>query len=92
MRDRVYGEPLRSPPQKQVCCAKPNHLKNSLDTLPDIFSDLLPRAPHPPKMTHSHKKTPPKDVFGYSSIHPNPPQHMWIEANTRVPKQVLRER
>jgi hypothetical protein len=45
MIDGVIDEPMRDPPQKQVWLPKPNHLRNTLDTFPDIFSDPLPRAP-----------------------------------------------
>jgi hypothetical protein len=58
MRECVFEEPLKATPQKQVWCHKPDYLKNPLDTLPNISSDPLPRAPQPPKMTHANKKTP----------------------------------
>jgi hypothetical protein len=45
VRDDVFEEPVRAPPQKEVCVPKPNHLRNKLDTYPDISSDPLPRAP-----------------------------------------------
>jgi hypothetical protein len=60
VRDGLLVEPVRAPPQKQVWCPKPNHLRNTLDTLPDISSDPLPRAPQASKKTHSHKQIPPK--------------------------------
>jgi hypothetical protein len=47
MRDGVIDEPMRNPPKKQVWLPKPNHLRNTLDTFPDISSDPLPRAPQP---------------------------------------------
>ena len=43
-KDGVFVEPPRAPPQKQVWVAKPNHLRNPLDTLPDISEDPLPTA------------------------------------------------
>jgi hypothetical protein len=49
VRDGVIDEPMRNPPQKQVWLPKPNHLRNTLDTFPDISSDPLPRAPQPSK-------------------------------------------
>jgi hypothetical protein len=39
---------------------KPNYIRNTLDTLPDISSDPISSAPQPPKNTHSHKQIPPK--------------------------------
>jgi hypothetical protein len=52
---------MRAPPQKQVWIQKPNHLRNTLDTLPDISSDPFPRSPQPPKKkASSHKQNPPK--------------------------------
>jgi hypothetical protein len=55
----MIEEPLRASPHKQVWVPKPNHLRNTLDTLLDISSDPLPRAPHPSKRrTHSHKQIP----------------------------------
>jgi len=35
-KDGVFEGPLKPPPQKQVWVQKPNHLKNPLDTLPNI--------------------------------------------------------
>jgi hypothetical protein len=52
VRDGVFVEPLRASLQKKVWCTKPNHPRNPLDTLFDISSDLLSRAPQPPKMTY----------------------------------------
>jgi hypothetical protein len=44
-----------------VWILKPNHLRNTLDTLPDISSDPLHRAPKPSKnKALSHKQSPPK--------------------------------
>jgi hypothetical protein len=56
----VIDEPMRDPPQKQVWLPKPNHLRNTLDTFPDISSDPLPRAPQ------SSKRKPPST----NKIHP----------------------
>jgi hypothetical protein len=39
-----------------VWCPKPNHLRNTVDTLPDISSDPFSRDAQPPKNTHSHKQ------------------------------------
>jgi hypothetical protein len=50
---------MRAPPQKQVWVPEPNHLKNTLDTIPDISSDPLPRAPQPPKKLKTHKQISP---------------------------------
>jgi hypothetical protein len=57
VRDVVIEEPMRAPPQKQVWVPKPNHLRNTLDTLPGISSDpFLERHSHPksPKHTNRH--------------------------------------
>ena len=43
-KDGVFEEPPKAPPQKQVWVSKPNHLKNPLDTLPNISEDPLPKA------------------------------------------------
>jgi hypothetical protein len=61
MRDGVIDEPVRASPQKQVWHPKPNRLRNTLDTFPDISSDPFPRAPQPSKKkAPSHKQNPPK--------------------------------
>lgn len=66
VRDGVIEEPVRAPPQKQVWLPKPNHLRNTLDTLPGISSDHLPRAPQPSKKkAPSHKQNPPKREVRY---------------------------
>jgi hypothetical protein len=66
VKDGVIEESVRAPPQKQVWIPKPNHLRNTLDTLPDISSDPLPRAPQPPKKkAPSHKQIPPKREVRY---------------------------
>jgi hypothetical protein len=66
MRDGAIDEPVRAPPQKQVWPPKPNHLRNTLDTFPDISSDPLPRAPQPSKKkASSHKQNPPKTEVRY---------------------------
>jgi hypothetical protein len=44
VRYKVFEEPPRAPHQK-VWIPKPNHLKNPLNTLSNISSDPLPRAP-----------------------------------------------
>ena len=43
LRDGVFEEPPKTTPQKQVWIAKPNHLRNPLDAMPDISSDSLPK-------------------------------------------------
>jgi hypothetical protein len=59
--DGVIEEPVRAPPQKQVWVLNPNHLRNTLDTLPNISSHPLPRAPKPSKKkAPSNKRNPPK--------------------------------
>ena len=40
----VFEEPHRAPPRKQVWMSKPNHLRNKLDTMPDMPP---PRNPMP---------------------------------------------
>jgi hypothetical protein len=61
VRDCVIDEPMRAPPHKQEWLPKPNHIRNTLDTFPDISSDPLPRAPQPSKKkAPSHKQNPPK--------------------------------
>jgi hypothetical protein len=66
VRDGVIDEPMRDPPQKQVWLPKPNHLRNTLDTFPDISSDPLPRAPQPSeKKILFHKQNPPKRGVRY---------------------------
>jgi hypothetical protein len=62
----VIDEPVRAPPQKQVWLTKPNHLRNTLDTFPDISSDPFPRAPQPSKKkAPTHKQNPPKREVRY---------------------------
>jgi hypothetical protein len=58
VRDGVIEEPVRAPPQKQVWVPKPNHLRNTLETLLDTSSDPLPRDPQPSKT-----KGPPTNKF-----------------------------
>jgi hypothetical protein len=53
VRDGMIERPVRAPPQKQVWVPKPNHLRNTLDTLPNI-SSVPPLKAQPPK-----NKTPP---------------------------------
>jgi hypothetical protein len=63
VKDGVFEEPIRAPPQKQVWVSKPNHLRNPFDTLPNISEDLLHKAKKLPRVTHTHKKVsqqPPK--------------------------------
>ena len=47
MGDGVIEEHVRAPPKKQVWVSKPNKLRNTLDTLPDISS--VPPKAQPPK-------------------------------------------
>ena len=51
-KDGVFEEPPKAPPQKQVWVPKMNHLKNPLDTLPNISKDPLPKAKQPPRVNH----------------------------------------
>jgi hypothetical protein len=50
MRDGVIEEPVRAPLQKQVWVPKPNHLRKTLDTLPDISSVPPPKVELPKKI------------------------------------------
>jgi hypothetical protein len=68
VKDRVFKEPPRASPQKQVWVPKPNHLRNPLDTLPNISEDLLPKSKKSSRVTHTHKKVsqqPPKREVRY---------------------------
>jgi hypothetical protein len=68
MKDEVFEEPSRAPPQKQVWVPKPNLLRNPLDTLPNISEDPLPKAKKLSRLTHIHKKVsqqPPKKEVKY---------------------------
>ena len=68
VKDGVFEEPPKSPPQKQVWIPKPNHLRNPLDTLPNISEDPLPKAKKPPRVNHTHKRVnqqPPKREVRY---------------------------
>jgi hypothetical protein len=56
VKDGVFEEPLKAPTQKQVWVLKPNHLKNPLDTLPNISEDPLPRAKKTPRVNHTHRR------------------------------------
>jgi hypothetical protein len=56
----VIEEPVSAPPQKQVWVPKPNHLMNTLDTLPDISSVPPPKAKPLKKKAPFHKQNPPK--------------------------------
>jgi hypothetical protein len=63
VKDGVFEESPKAPPQKQVWVPKPNHLKNPLDTLPNISKVPLPKAKKPPRVNHTHKRVsqqPPK--------------------------------
>jgi len=67
VKDGIVEEPPKAPPQKQVWIPKPNHLRNPLDTLPDIPEDPLPKAKQPTKVNHTHQKEnqPPKREVRY---------------------------
>jgi hypothetical protein len=68
VKDGVFEEPPRAPPQKQVWVLKPNHLRNPLDTLPNISEDPLSNAKRPPRVNHTHKRVsqqPPKREVRY---------------------------
>ena len=54
VKDGVIEESPNAPPQKQVWIPKPNHLRNPLDTLPDIPKDSLPKAKQPARVNHPH--------------------------------------
>jgi hypothetical protein len=57
VKDRVFEEPPRAPPQKQVWVLKPN-----------ISEDPLPKARKLPRVTYTHKKVsqqPPKREVRY---------------------------
>ena len=67
-KDGVFEEPPKAPPQKQAWFPKPNHLKNPLDTLPNISEDPIPKAKQPPRVNHTHKRVnqqPPKREVRY---------------------------
>jgi hypothetical protein len=71
VKDRVFEEPPRAPPQKQVWVPKPNHLRNPLDTLPNISKDPLPKAKKLPRVNHTHKRVsqqPPKSAIGMVTL------------------------
>ena len=68
VKDGVLEEPPKAPPQKQVWIPKPNHLRNTLDTLSNISEDPLPKAKQPPRVNHTHKRLdqqPPKREVRY---------------------------
>jgi hypothetical protein len=56
VKNGVIEEPVRAPPQKQVWYPKPNYLRNTLDTLPDISSHPLPKAPSHPESPNLTKR------------------------------------
>jgi hypothetical protein len=61
----VIDEPMRAPPQKQVWLPKPNHLRNTLDTFPDISSDPFLELLSHPKIKPPHKQNLPKREVRY---------------------------
>jgi hypothetical protein len=68
VKDGVFEEPPKAPPRKQVWVSKPNHLKNPLNTLPNISEDPLPKAKKPPRVNHTNKRVsqqPPKREVRY---------------------------
>ena len=68
IKDGVYEEPPKAPPQKQVWIPKPIHLRNPFDTLPNISEDPLPKAKKPQRVNHTHKRVsqqPPKREVRY---------------------------
>jgi len=68
IKDGVFEERPKAPPQKQVWIPNPNHLRNPLDTLPNISEDPLPRVQKPPRVNHTHKRVnqpPPKREVRY---------------------------
>lgn len=60
--DGVIIEPPKAPPVKKVWAPKPNHLRNSLDTLPNAPKEPLPKVQPPPRVNQNYKKvnSPPK--------------------------------
>jgi hypothetical protein len=56
IKDEVFEEPPKVPPQKQLWVPKSNCLKNPLDTLPNIFEDPLSKAKQPPRVNHTYKR------------------------------------
>jgi hypothetical protein len=68
VKDGVFEEPPKAPPQKQVWVPKLNYLKNPLDTPPNISEDPLSKAKQPPRVNHTHKRVnqqPPKREVRY---------------------------
>jgi hypothetical protein len=68
VKDGVFEEPPKVTSQKQVWVPKPNHLKNPLDTLPNISEDPLAKAKQPPRVNYTHKRVsqqPPKRKVRY---------------------------
>jgi hypothetical protein len=68
VKDRVFEEPPKAPLLKQVWVSKPNHLKNPLDTLPNISEDPLSKTKKPPRVNHTNKRVsqqPPKREVRY---------------------------
>jgi hypothetical protein len=62
----VIDEPVRAPPKNQVWLPKRNHLRNTLDTFPNISSDPFLRALHlSKKKAPFHKQNPPKREVRY---------------------------
>ena len=53
VKDGLFEEPPKAPPQKQVWVPKPNHPKNPLDTLPNISEDPLAKAKQAPSTATS---------------------------------------
>jgi hypothetical protein len=62
----VIEEHVRAPPKKQVWVSKPNKLRNTLDTLPNI-SSVPPKAQPPKNKAPSHKQNPPKREVRFQS-------------------------
>ena len=68
VKDEVFEEAPKAPPQKQVWVPKLNYLKNPLNTLLNISEEPLPRAKQPPRVNHTHKRVnqqPPKREVRY---------------------------
>jgi hypothetical protein len=60
VKDGVFEESPRDPPQKQVWVLNPNHLRNPLDTLLNISEDPLPKAKKTTKSDTNPQESEPK--------------------------------
>ena len=71
VKNGVIEEPPKAPPSKQVWVPKPNHLRNPLDTLPNISKEPLPKNKKPTKVNHNKRvsQQPPKREVRYHCKH-----------------------